>query len=100
MRLYLPPSKAKPAPPPLRTDDRRAVLVGLAVWGVLLVVALAVPEVRDTGEGRWLGSCVAGLALGLVGLAHVHRRERRAARRREDGPAGAGDPRPHERPGP
>nr|WP_246314585.1 DUF2530 domain-containing protein [Kineococcus aurantiacus] len=76
--MFLPPSKAKPPPPPLKTDDRRAVLVGLGVWAVLLVVALAVPEVRSTGEGRWLGSCVAGLALGLVGLAHVHRRGRRS----------------------
>ncbi|WP_432523937.1 DUF2530 domain-containing protein [Kineococcus sp. SYSU DK006] len=80
MPLFLPPSKAKPPPPPLVTDDRRPVLVGLAVWAVLLVVALVVPEVRSTGQGRWLGSCIAGLALGLVGLAHVHRRERRARR--------------------
>ena len=77
MRLVLHPSEAKPAPPPLRTDDRRAVLVGLVVWAVLLVVALAVPEVRRTGEGRWLGSCVAGLALGLIALAYLHRRDRR-----------------------
>ena len=78
--LFLPPSKAKPPPPPLRTDDRRAVLVGLAVWAVLLVVALVVPEVRSSGGGRWLGSCVAGLALGLVGLAFLHRRDRRRPR--------------------
>ena len=77
MPLFLPPSKAKPPPPPLRTDDRRAVLVGLGVWAVLLVVALVVPEVRSTGEGRWLGSCVAGLLLGVVGLAFVHRRDGR-----------------------
>lgn len=82
MPLFLPPSKAKPPPPPLRTDDRRAVLVGLGVWAVLLVAALAVPEVRSTGEGRWLGSCVAGLLLGLVGLGYVHRRERRGRRDR------------------
>ncbi|MEZ0491900.1 DUF2530 domain-containing protein [Kineococcus sp. TBRC 1896] len=78
MPLFLPPSKAKPSPPPLKTDDRRAVLVGLGVWALLLVVALVVPEVRTTGEGRWLGSCVAGLVLGLIALAHVHRRERRS----------------------
>ncbi len=77
MPLFLPPSKAKPPPPPLRTDDRRAVLVGLGAWTVLLVVAIAVPEVRSTGEGRWLESCIAGIALGLIGLAHVHRRTRR-----------------------
>lgn len=77
MPLFLPPSKAKPPPPPMVTDDRRAVLVGLAVWFVLLLVALFVPEVRATGQGRWLGSCMAGLLLGLVGLAFVHRRDRR-----------------------
>jgi len=75
--LFLPPSKAKPPPPPLATDDRRAVVVGLVVWGVLLAVAIAVPQVRSTGEGRWLGSCIAGLALGLIGLAYVHRKDRR-----------------------
>lgn len=80
MPLFLPPSKAKPPPPPVTTDDRRAVLVGLGVWAVLLVVAVVVPEVRSTGEGRWLGSCLAGLVLGLIGLAFVHRRERRARR--------------------
>lgn len=78
MPLFLPPSKAKPPPPPLETDDRRAVLVGLGVWAMLLVVALVVPEVRSTGEGRWLGSCIAGIVLGLIGLAYVHRRERRS----------------------
>ena len=66
----------------MRTDDRLAVLVGLAVWAVLLLVAVAVPEVRGTGQGRWLGSCVAGVVLGLLGLAFVHRRDHRDRRDR------------------
>ena len=82
MPLFLPPSRAKPPPPPMRTDDRLAVLVGLAVWVVLLLVAVAVPEVRGTGQGRWLGSCVAGVVLGLLGLAFVHRRDHRDHRDR------------------
>ena len=81
MPLYLPPSKAKPPPPPLRTDDRRAALVGLGVWIVLLVVAVAVPQVRDAEHSRWLGTCVAGIGIGLVFLAYLHRRDRRARRR-------------------
>jgi len=79
--LYLPPSKAKPPPAPLRTDDRRAAAVGLAVWTLLLVVGLAVPQVRDALPGRFLGTCVAGTAIGLIFLAYLHRRDRRARAR-------------------
>ncbi|NAZ84084.1 hypothetical protein GTR02_19950, partial [Kineococcus sp. R8] len=75
-----------------RTDDRRAAAIGLLVWTVLLAVALAVPQVRDTGQGRWLGSCVAGIVIGLVFLAYLHRRDRRASTRAAapppDAPAG------------
>jgi membrane protein DedA with SNARE-associated domain len=79
--LYLPPSRAKPPPPPARTDDRRAAVVGLAVWVVLLVVAVAVPRVRATAGGHGLGACVAGVVIGLVFLAYLQRRDRRARRR-------------------
>ena len=75
--LYLPPSRAKPPPPPARTDDRRAAAVGLGVWIVLLVVALAVPRVRGAAGGHGLGACVAGVVIGLAFLTYLHRRDRR-----------------------
>ncbi|NIZ92801.1 hypothetical protein [Kineococcus rubinsiae] len=81
MPLYLPPSKAKPPPAPLRTDDRRAAAVGLAAWTALLVLALTVPQVRDALPGGRLGTCVAGIGIGLVFLAYLHRRDRRARER-------------------
>lgn len=75
MRLYLRPEERRPDPEPLRTDDRKAVLVGMAVWGVLLVVALARREdLRAAGNGWWLWVCIAGLLLGGAGLAYLHRR--------------------------
>ena len=76
MRLFLRPSEAKPPPEPLRTDDRAAVLAGTLVWAVLLLVALLVPEAREHGRGRWVGSCLAGLFLGGVALLYLHRRDR------------------------
>ena len=38
--LYLPPEERRDDPAPLRTDDRRAVLVGTGVWLALLVGTL------------------------------------------------------------
>lgn len=75
MRLYLRPEERRPDPEPLRTDDRRAVLVGTGTWAVLLVVAVVVrDDLRADGHGWWLWVCVAGIALGLVGLLYLHRR--------------------------
>jgi hypothetical protein len=56
--LYLPPSRAKPPPLPARTDDLRAA-----------------------AGGHGLGACVAGIVLGLLFLAYLHRRDRRARER-------------------
>ena len=79
MRVFLRPHEAAPPPEPLRTDDRAAVLVGTAGWLVLLVVGLAVPSV---GSERWTGACVAGVVLGFVALAYLHRRDRAERRDR------------------
>ncbi len=82
MPLYLPPEQRKPAPPPLRTDDRKVVLVGTAVWAVLLVGTFVVrKDLASADREWWPWSCAAGVALGLVGLVYLHRRQVRAERR-------------------
>jgi hypothetical protein len=71
----------RPDPPPLRTDDVRVVTVGTALWGVALVVALVLRgRLDDDGHLWWLGTCAAGFALGLVGLAYTRRRAAAIAR--------------------
>jgi hypothetical protein len=67
----------RPEPEPLRTDDRRTVLVGTVAW---VVAGLALIPFADTlidsGRGWWFLTCVAGVGLGLVGLEIVRRRHR------------------------
>ena len=60
---------------PVATNDRAVVLVGCATWGVLLVACLVWDD-RLAAAGRqwWLWTCVAGLVLGLAGLAFLHHR--------------------------
>ncbi|MBX3079850.1 MAG: DUF2530 domain-containing protein [Cryobacterium sp.] len=74
MRLWLKDSERRPDPEPAKTDDRKAMLVGLALWLVGLVVLLLIlgPLVA-AGLTSWLWTCVIGLALGLLGLIVTHR---------------------------
>ena len=77
MKLYLRSPERRPDPPPLQTDDRRTVLVGTAVWAVLLVLAVVFRDRLDQdGHGWWLWTPVAGLILGLYGLRYVSRKRR------------------------
>lgn len=67
---------SRPDPPPLETDDVRAVAVGTAAWAAVLAVLLVL---RVTGatrvEGWWLLMCVYGLVLGAIGIRYCqHRR--------------------------
>ncbi|MFB9378435.1 DUF2530 domain-containing protein [Kineococcus gynurae] len=78
MPLFLPPSRAKTPPPPVVTNDRRAVAVGMAVWAVLLVLALLAPGSAPGPRGLAAWTCVAGLGLGALALAYLHRRRHRS----------------------
>ncbi len=79
MRLWLKDSERRPDPEPVKTDDRKAMLVGAALWLVALVALLvAVRPLSDTGVQRMLWTCVAGLMLGLVGLLYTLRRHGRS----------------------
>ena len=73
MRIWLKDSERKPDPLPAKTDDRKAVLVGITLWLVALAVLLVfLTPLVASGNGWWLWTCVAALALGLVGLLYTH----------------------------
>ncbi|MGY1812893.1 DUF2530 domain-containing protein [Blastococcus sp. SYSU D00820] len=59
------PGPTKQAPPPLRVDTARVVLAGVAVWAVALVVLLFA---GDRVDRVWTWTCVAGIALAVLGL--------------------------------
>lgn len=76
MRWYLKEEERRPDPPPMQTDDRKVVLVGMVLWllalGVLLVFLSAIVE---AGLVRWLWTVLVGLGLGLVLLVFAHRKQ-------------------------
>ncbi|TXN30887.1 DUF2530 domain-containing protein [Lacisediminihabitans profunda] len=73
MRLWLKDSERRPDPSPVKTDDRKAMLVGVSLWLVALVVLLAVlGPLLAAGNGLWLWTCVVGIALGLVGILYTN----------------------------
>ncbi|WP_233508101.1 DUF2530 domain-containing protein [Spongiactinospora gelatinilytica] len=75
-----PRSEHTPAPPqrpelePLRTDDTKAILAGMALWAVALVVLLVAPPAGAAAWWPW--TCVAGLVGGVFGLWYIRRRDR------------------------
>ncbi|TFV75946.1 DUF2530 domain-containing protein [Blastococcus sp. CT_GayMR20] len=59
------PGPTKQAPPPLQVDTARVVLVGIGVWVVALGVLLIL---GDRVDRMWTWTCVAAIALALLGL--------------------------------
>ena len=59
------PGPTKQAPPPLRVDTARVVLVGIALWALALVVLLLL---GDRVDRLWTWTCLAAIGLGLLGL--------------------------------
>jgi len=75
VRLYLRSADRRPDPPPLETNDRAVVRFGIAVWTVLLVVALVLhPQLEEQGRGWWVWTPVVAIMLGCYGLWYLHRR--------------------------
>ncbi len=75
MRLWLKDSERRPDPEPVKTDDRKAMLVGLVLWLLALVVLLLfLGPLVTAGLTGLLWTCVVGLALGFLGLIVTHRR--------------------------
>ncbi len=59
------PRPTKQAPPPPQVDTARVVLAGAGVWAVALVVLLLLD---DRVDRMWAWTCVAGIALAVLGL--------------------------------
>jgi Protein of unknown function (DUF2530) len=60
------PAPRRPSPPPLRVDTVRVVQAGTALWAVALVVLLVL---GDRVDRVWTWTCVAAIALAVLGLA-------------------------------
>jgi hypothetical protein len=69
MKLWLKDSERRPDPVAVKTDDRKAVLTGLALWIVGLVVLLIVSP-----QPTLIYTCATGIVLGLIGLIYTHAR--------------------------
>src|SRR5206468_1986877 len=55
VRLYQRSADRRPDPPPLATDDRATVLVGIGLWLVALVVTLVLhARLADQGRTWWI----------------------------------------------
>lgn len=77
MRLLVKDSERRPDPEPLRTDDRKVVLVGLAAWIVATIVLLAsVDALAADGLLGLLWTALIGIGLGVALLVYVHVRRR------------------------
>ncbi|MCC6376467.1 MAG: DUF2530 domain-containing protein [Microbacteriaceae bacterium] len=76
MRLWLKDSERRPDPEPVKTDDRKAMLVGLVLWLLALVgLLLFLSPLLESHLQWWLWTCVVGLALGFIGLVFTHKRQ-------------------------
>ena len=75
MRVFLRDSERRPDPVPVKTDDRRPILIGLAVWVIAtIVVVLFFAPMSDSGNSGLLPTCVVGIVLGLAGLVYAAKR--------------------------
>ena len=60
-------------PEPLVVDTIRLLQIGVALWGVALLVSRLVPELHRGERYWWPWTCVAGLVGGVLALAYVRR---------------------------
>lgn len=69
--------------PVMDVDGFRVTTLGLVAFAVAsILAAIFYPELKREGNGWWLGVCISGFLLGLVGLGYcLFRRSRRRAGR-------------------
>ena len=75
------PGPTKQAPPPLQVDTARVVLAGIGIWAVALVVLLLA---GDRVDRLWTWTCLAAIALGLLGLWIMKLQGQRTRRHSDD----------------
>jgi len=69
-----------PFAPALDLDAVRTVRIGTALWALAFIILLPFNQrLADAGHSWWLWTCVAGVVLGLMGVAHTTRRRTRRA---------------------
>jgi hypothetical protein len=73
VRLWLKDSERRPDPTPVKTDDRKAIVVGMSAWLIALVVLLFFTGPLATAHhGWWVFTPAVGLGLGLLALIYLH----------------------------
>jgi hypothetical protein len=70
MKLWLKDTDRRPDPTPVKTDDRKPLIVGLIAWAIVLVVLLALGATSSTSSW-WVTTCIVALALGLIALGYT-----------------------------
>lgn len=66
---------------PMEVDVTRIVLIGTVLYAVAAVVLLCLwSPLKNAGHERWPWVAVSGVALGLIGLYYLKRRDRAIAR--------------------
>ncbi len=79
MRLWLKDSERRPDPPAVKTDDRKPMLIGIGIWLVGLAALLVfITPLTEAGNEWWLWTCIAGIALGLIGILYTNWRHPKA----------------------
>jgi Protein of unknown function (DUF2530) len=58
---------------PLAVSSARVALWGSVAWLVALVLTLAVPALHEGDRHWWPWTCVAGVAIGALGLVYIRR---------------------------
>jgi hypothetical protein len=76
------PGPTKQAPPPLQVDTARVVIAGTVLWAIALVVLLLL---GDRVDRMWTWTCVAAIALAVLGLG-VMRLQGQLPHRQRPGP--------------
>lgn len=77
VRLWLKDSERRPDPEPVKTDDRKPMLIGIVAWLVALAVMLVfIGPLTEAGNAWWLWTCVFGIALGIIGILYTNWRHK------------------------